>query len=220
MVAPDTTVGAPEIELILFDLGGVLVELSGVATMLGWLGQTLTVEDLWRRWLLSPAVRRFEQGHCMASEFARAVVEEFGLPISADEFLRAFTGWPRSLYPGVIPLLEFLRDSYTLACFSNNNALHWEHICTNLGLGRYFAQQFPSHLTGYMKPDRDAFVFVLGELHRAPERILFLDDNSLNVDAALRVGMRARRTSGVSEVVAALTEYGIALPASLRQRYD
>jgi len=36
------------------------------------------------------------------------MILEFGLPVTAAEFITAFTGWPRGLYPGTIPLLESL----------------------------------------------------------------------------------------------------------------
>lgn len=203
-----------QIDVIMFDLGGVLVELAGVPTMLRWLDHTLGVEDLWRRWLLSPAVRRFERGQGTAEAFAHAVIHEFALPVSAEVFLGEFTGWPRNLYPGVLPLLDVLRSSYTLACFSNNNALHWDRICTGMGLGAYFTHRFSSHLIGHLKPDREAFTFVLATLGCAPRHVLFLDDNRLNIDAARAVGINARRTVGFAEVPAALAENGITLPTS------
>jgi hypothetical protein len=54
-------------EVILFDLGGVLIELSGISTMLAWIGPTMTIEELWRRWLTSPGVRLFESGRISAA---------------------------------------------------------------------------------------------------------------------------------------------------------
>ncbi len=204
-----------ELEVILFDLGGVLVELAGVPTMLAWLNHGLSAEELWRRWLLSPAVRRFEQGQGTAQEFAHGVINEFALPVTAEEFLVEFTAWPRGLYAGVIPLLRLLQPTHTLACFSNTNALHWDRICTGMGVGAYFAHHFASHLTGQLKPDRDAFEFVLAALGCPPRRVLFLDDNRLNIDTALAVGMQARRTDGFPAVLEALAAYGITLPPGL-----
>lgn len=54
--------------LVLFDVGGVLVELSGIEVMLGWLGRSTPVDELWRRWLHSESVRRFETGRIDADE--------------------------------------------------------------------------------------------------------------------------------------------------------
>ena len=42
-----------ELRVVLFDVGGVLVELSGIQTMHTWLGNRLTDRQLWARWLLA-----------------------------------------------------------------------------------------------------------------------------------------------------------------------
>ncbi len=39
------------IRVVLFDVGGVLVQLSGVATVLGWVADRWTPAELWQRWL-------------------------------------------------------------------------------------------------------------------------------------------------------------------------
>ena len=46
------------VDAILFDLGGVLIELAGVEQMLAWCPDLDGIDDLWRKWLRSPAVRR------------------------------------------------------------------------------------------------------------------------------------------------------------------
>lgn len=48
---------ADKIQVALFDLGGVLVELRGVPTMLAWLDHRVSLEELWKLWLSSPTVR-------------------------------------------------------------------------------------------------------------------------------------------------------------------
>jgi len=42
-----------DIRVLLFDVGGVLVQLGGVEAMLEWLGHGISVDELWRRWLQS-----------------------------------------------------------------------------------------------------------------------------------------------------------------------
>ena len=60
----------PDIRVVLFDVGGVLVELSGVATLLDWLDHRITAQELWSLWLHSPSVRAFETGRVDAGQFA------------------------------------------------------------------------------------------------------------------------------------------------------
>jgi hypothetical protein len=86
--------------VLLFDVGGVLVQLSGVETMLRWMGESATSDEMWRMWLQSTPVREFERGRIGAEEFAAGVTTEFQLPVDAQQFLASFTGWVTGLYPG------------------------------------------------------------------------------------------------------------------------
>jgi beta-phosphoglucomutase-like phosphatase (HAD superfamily) len=65
--------------VVLFDVGGVLVELSGVATLLGWLDHRLTIQQLWSHWLHSPSVRAFETGRIDERQFAAGMLAELRL---------------------------------------------------------------------------------------------------------------------------------------------
>src|ERR1700690_2782274 len=109
--AMKTNGAATDISVLLFDVGGVLVELSGVETMLGWLGGGggggggVTTDELWRMWLQSKSVRDFETGRVTADEFAAGVIEEFRLPVGRQQFLTSFTGWPTGLFPGTLEML-------------------------------------------------------------------------------------------------------------------
>ncbi len=49
-----------EIRVVLFDVGGLLVELSGLAMLLSWLGHRATAEQVRTLWLTSRIVRSFE----------------------------------------------------------------------------------------------------------------------------------------------------------------
>ena len=195
--------------VLLFDVGGVLVQLSGVKTMLEWMGETATSEEMWHMWLHSTPVREFERGRMGAAEFAAAVTTEFRLPVQPQEFLDSFTGWVTGLYPGTLEMLAQIPNSYQRAVLSNSNVLHWTRVIDDLRLGAAFEHQFVSHLTGRIKPDADAFQGVVESLGCRPKDVLFLDDNILNVEAAKRFGMQAIRVQGIGETRAALIERGI-----------
>ena len=187
-----------EIRIVLFDIGGVLVELSGVTTTLAWMGGTLLPQELWKRWLTSPATRAFETGKTTPEIFAEQVIAELALPVNSNEFLREFTYWPRGLFPGALELVARIPKHYTRATLSNTNALHWPRCMKEMHLAEAFDHHFASHLTGKVKPDEAAFEFVIRALNCAPKEILFLDDNELNVDAARRIGIRAFQVNGVA----------------------
>jgi FMN phosphatase YigB (HAD superfamily) len=139
-----------QFDVLLFDLGGVLIELTGVAQMIAWTG-IADNEELWRRWLTSPSVRGFETGRTTADEFAAAMCLEFALPVAAAEFMAEFAMWPRHVFPGGHELLGALASRHRLAALSNNNAVHWERISRDMGLGGYFSASFLSHEIGLIK---------------------------------------------------------------------
>lgn len=196
-------------DVILFDLGGVLIELTGVPVMLEWTRGRFTEDQLWKRWLSSPAVRAFESGRSTPEQFSGAMVAEFGLPVSTTAFLDEFLLWPRRTYPGTRALLRTLADRYTLASLSNISAMHWERISNEMDLPPCFNSNFPSFKTGYVKPDREAYINALDTLGCQPERVLFMDDNAANVNAARAVGMTAFTVAGLPGVEAVLRSVNV-----------
>jgi putative hydrolase of the HAD superfamily len=200
---------ADKIELVLFDLGGVLVELHGVSTMLAWMGNTVQVDELWKLWLTSPVVREFETGRTAPNDFADRIIREMTLPVGRKEFLDAFSGWLQGLYPGAMELVRSVPERFTRATLSNTNVLHWDRMMTEFELENEFHRHFASHLTVRIKPDPDAFQFVAETMGCKPSAVFFIDDNSLNVEAARKVGMHAAQTKGPTEARQALVEAGI-----------
>jgi glucose-1-phosphatase len=197
------------IRVVLFDVGGVLVQLSGVATVLGWVADRWTPAELWQRWLRSPAVRAFETGRCDADTFAADLVAELELGVEPALFLESFAGWPSGLYPGVSELVCRIPAHITRALLSNSNTLHWGRVIDDFGLGALFEHRFVSHLTGRIKPDPDAFEHVVSTLGCDAASIFFLDDNLMNVDAARAIGMQGAVVSGISGAEQALRQVGI-----------
>ncbi len=195
---------AQPFDVILFDLGGVLIELTGVPVMLAWTRGRFTEDQLWERWLSSPAVRKFESGKSTPEQFGGAMVAEFELAVSTETFLDEFLYWPRRTYPGTRTLLRKLSDGHTLASLSNISEMHWERICNEMDLAPYFNINFPSFKTGYVKPDKEAYINALAALECPPERVLFMDDNAANVDTARTLGMTAFTVDGLTGVEAVL----------------
>jgi len=197
------------IRVVLFDLGGVLVELSGVAALLAWMNNRLSAEELFMMWLRSPAVRSFERGQASPKVFAEQLIKEMGLPVEGQQFLTEFTGWAKDLFPGARELVRRVPRSYVRASLCNTNMLHWPRLMDEMMLSDAFDHHFASHLIGKIKPDDDAFQHVMDTLDCRPSEILFLDDNQINVDAAQRLRIHAVQVRGVQEAERALVQAGV-----------
>ncbi len=183
-------------DVLLFDLGGVIVELAGMPAFRAWLPRGMSDEEIWERWIRSPAVRSFESGNSSAEAFASGVIAEFGLAVEPHSFLAEFEQWARAPFPGALDLLDQLRGRFQLACFSNTNAMHWPRFLGEMGLGEAFHAHFASHELGVLKPDREAYELVVRALGCPAERVLFLDDVAINVEGARDAGLAAHRVQG------------------------
>jgi putative hydrolase of the HAD superfamily len=202
-------VDTESIDVVLFDLGGVLFDFGGVGPMKELAGIE-SDDELWRRWLTCRWVRCFERGHCSEEDFARGVVGDWGLPVKPKTFLDAFRSWPGGPLPGAETLLWSVQRTVPAGCLSNTNALHWQdHLARWPIFLHAFDFQFLSFELGYVKPDRDLFDHVARLLPSAPRRVLFLDDNSVNVEGAAAAGFTALQVRGVDEARQALVAMGV-----------
>lgn len=196
----------PGIEVVVFDLGGVLLRLNEARSTFG-----LEQDDstFIQTWLMSESVRAFERGDIGEIEFAGRVRDEFELPYDGHEFLRRFRDWPDALYPGVTDLLDQIPGSAGTALLSNTNSVHWYHGDIDAALRPRIDHIFLSFETGLLKPDQDAFIQITRQLHCVPGKILLLDDNPLNITAAAQLGFITRLTRSMDDLRTALAEHSL-----------
>jgi glucose-1-phosphatase len=196
-----------DFDYVLFDLGGVLIEVGGVRAM-GDLAGIADDREVWRRWLTCRWVREFERGRCTVAEFADGVVADWELTIGAEEFAEAFRLWTGSLFDGARELVDETRLQVRTGCLSNSNALQWsEYVRT--GITEHLDLLFLSHELDLIKPDPEIFEHVLAVTRSPGDRLLFLDDNELNVVAARAAGITAVEVRGVAEAREALLDFGV-----------
>ncbi len=197
----------PGIDVVLFDLGGVLIDFSGVDRMRVLAGLD-HADEVWRRWLACDWVRAFERGGCSADDFASGVIDDWGLSIEPAELLAEFSGWVGAALPGAEELVAQTRRSRPTGCLSNTNALHWA-AWQRWPFLDDFDHRFLSFQLGAVKPDAELFDAVAERLPVPPGSVLFVDDNQINVDGARSCGFRAERAQGPAEARAVLETYGV-----------
>ena len=195
--------------VVLFDIGGVLIELSGLSKMLSWLENRVTVEQVYTLWLTSPNVRAFETGRMEPEVFAERIIAELQLPVGKEEFLTEFCTWSLKRLPGAVELVNRVPKVFVRATLCNTNALHWPALLQQEELLAGFDHHFASHLIGKIKPDAEAFEHVVDTLGCKPSEILFLDDSRLNVDGAKEAGITAFQVRGPVEAEEVLRSQGV-----------
>ncbi len=199
--APRALAGA---KVVLFDLGGVLVEFVGVEAVRSLMAEDPGPEGARAMWIDSAANKAFETGAISADAFAEAFVREWRIDMAPSDFLAIYAGWTTRLLPGVAELLKDLRPHVRLACLSNTNACHWERMIDGFELGAMLDACYASHLLGVMKPEAEAFRRVTASLDVPPGDVIFFDDGPANVAGAKAAGLRAHRADGPADIRRAL----------------
>lgn len=202
------TAGESEIQAVLFDLGGVVVEVNDMAAALREAG-VVDHETFMQTWLHCPAVRDFESGRSDIETFAQGVIENQNLSVTPEAFLDAFEAWPKGLFPSIKALIAEVRQRVVVGCLSNTNPIHWPMFAAELDDGAIFDHPIVSYQIGLMKPDREIFDYAIEQVGLPAETILFLDDHPTNVTAARGVGLRAERVFGPDTAREALVAHGV-----------
>lgn len=75
-----------------------------------------------------------------------------------------------------------------------------------MDLESYFEETFLSFKMGIVKPDLAAYRVAIDRFNVKPERIFFVDDNLINVEAAWKLGLKADCVKGFEELEACLMQ--------------
>ena len=183
---------------IIFDLGGVLIELGKMPIPESYFGNGNWVTL--KEWFSSPIAHEFEQGKVSAEFLASKFIDQFELNISIDVFIELFSLWPQRVNPGAKELLIELAKKYQLSVLSNCNVIHWPLMDNKFHILRYFHNKFSSHLIGLTKPDISIYEHVLEKLNTSPSSVLFFDDNQKNIGAANSIGIKSVLVNGTQEI--------------------
>lgn len=197
----------PSFDAVVFDLGGVILDLSGLRRFLDRHG--MKVCDFFQRALSSGAHQSFERGDLDSEQYAEAFLAEAGLDLDPQVFLEEFAQWPGALIPGAAELVADVRAVATTGTLSNTNVVHWTTEFNTATVLPMFDRHFPSYQLGLAKPDPAIFRSVVDQLGTESGRVAFFDDNQVNVDAAVSVGMEAHRVDGPDAARRVLTGLGL-----------
>lgn len=181
-----------EIDALLFDFGGVLIEIDFDRVFARWAqlaGVGLT--QMKERFDHGEAYQRHERGEIDIAEYFASLRADLRIDLSDEDFA---DGWGKVFGPEIAPtvaLLPRLAARTPIHLFSNTNTTHYNYWSARYQEAlRPLGRRFISSEMGLRKPEREAFEHVARALDVPPERILFFDDTQANVDGARAAGVR------------------------------
>jgi epoxide hydrolase-like predicted phosphatase len=185
------------IKNVIFDLGGVIINLSVEKTHQAFasLGKA-SLDEIKQKVQQGDFFRQYEMGLVSDHDFRHYLRMNLNINARDEEIDKAWNAMLLDIPPERIRLLEQLRGKYRLFLLSNTNNIHLQcfnekvyRITGHKALDVYFERAFYSHQVKLAKPDVAIYQYVLstGSLH--PAETLFLDDNPDNILGANQAGI-------------------------------
>jgi putative hydrolase of the HAD superfamily len=186
------------IQNIIFDLGGVFIEIDYPKTERAFIELGVTnFNEFYNQHHASDLFEKLETGKVSPEEFYQAFREKTETILPDDEIKTAWNAMLGKFYPEHLKLLEEVRHQYKIYLFSNTNIVHYDAFqkiyrdqTGNKNFDDYFITAYYSHDLGLRKPYPEAFKAVLKKENLVAEETLFVDDTFKNIEGAKEAGLQ------------------------------
>lgn len=198
---------------IIFDMGGVLVDLDLQACRdafkenLGF----YEIDEILDPWHQKGIIGDMESGLIGADEFRSYVLEHSRPGARPEEVDEALGKILVGIEPSKVDMLRRLSETYDLYMLSNNNPIalkRSEKIFEEAGfnMNEDFRKCYISCHMKMLKPSEEFFKAVMADIGIPSSEMLFIDDSKANVDAAVEAGLPAVWYSPGSDLAALIEE--------------
>ena len=195
-----------KIKSIIFDLGGVLLNISYRKTItefdrLGVKNSSLFYSKRSQKKLFN----LLETGEISEINFIDAVKKEC-TNATSNEIRIAWNSMLLDLPQKRIAVLKNLKFKYKLYLLSNTNVIHIQAFKDYLGKEKYteflnlFDKVYYSHEIGFRKPDPESFNLILEENDLIARQVLFIDDSDQHIVGAKNLGIQTHHLTNGQEI--------------------
>ena len=191
-----------QVEVILFDLGNVVIEIDFSKVIAEWQKSSGKKNiNVSKDSILGSANEKYERGEISTAQFIESLKKELDLDITYEEVLK---GWNKIFvgeYSGIRDNIARLVSKYPLYIFSNTSISHAEFWRKEYSeILKNFKKIFTSFELGMRKPEKESFLEVCSQIDVLPEKILFFDDTEENIVAANELGMNAVKVGSIQDI--------------------
>jgi glucose-1-phosphatase len=189
-----------QIKNLIFDLGGVILDLSVDHTLQAFSDLSgLEKDKVQKTFHSEKGFELYEKGLMDDRTFRDFVRMVYNIQHSDEALDKSWNAMLRGIPVKKLDLLLKLQKSYRVFLLSNTNNIHINYIHGEMLpsivggdrlLDDYFHKAYYSHVMKKRKPDAEIFEQVLDENNLVPEQTLFLDDNFQNIEGANALGIK------------------------------
>ena len=183
------------IKAIIFDVGGVILDLSSketlnIPTSLSVLFNIST--DKARKIWTGYDRKRLLTGKDTPNEFLQIVVKKLKVKKNTKSLLDKWTTLSlkeKDCYNWqLLDYIKDLRENFKVYILSDTVNVAQDDELTR-DIKSRFDGYFVSYEQGFIKPDKEVFVNILSKTNLKPEECIFIDDTFINVISAKRLGI-------------------------------
>ncbi|TFB11421.1 HAD family phosphatase [Candidatus Marinimicrobia bacterium MT.SAG.2] len=200
------------IEVIVFDLGGVIVNVNFKSPLGKLFDNSGAVSNTSKdESNFSKLLRQYDMGIISAGDFHEKIIDHLDIELSFDEFIRASNDAIEAGDDGIESIVNSLSKKYKLAILSNTNPVHYEYIKEKYLIIELFDHILLSYEMGTVKPDAAAYEKLIKTTSVLPSQHLFIDDRIENICAAKEIGMDGIHYISIENLRMELKNRGIIL---------
>jgi putative hydrolase of the HAD superfamily len=188
---------SPQIENIIFDLGGVIINIDYQKTIDAFIELGIkNFHNIFSQASQNKTFDKLDIGELSNTDFYTKIKILFPKPISEQEIENAWNAMLLDIPPRRIALLKKLKKKHKLFLLSNTNAIHFPVFQKQLKkqegllLEDLFDKTYYSHKIGMRKPDKEVFQLILNENNILAEKTLFIDDSEQHILGAKKLGIK------------------------------
>ncbi len=200
------------IKTLLFDLGGVIINLHVEKTIEAFAELSGKSEsEVAEKYASADYFRSFEIGQISEKQFREALRLDLGIQVADEEMDEAWNAMLGDIPASRIEQIKRLKENYHCVVLSNTNAIHEKCFHKILEkahgynhLNQLFHQVHFSHELQLRKPNEDIYLKVLQVQETDACDILFLDDTFPNLLTAEKLAyqtLHIPRNQGFSELL-------------------
>jgi putative hydrolase of the HAD superfamily len=185
------------ISTLIFDLGGVIVDLDLAKCIQNFKELGLeNIEQYLSNFGQKDFFMQFEKGQIGIPAFRNEIRKLAGIELTDAQIDKAWCSFLTQIPVEKLHLLSELKKKYRLLLLSNTNPLHIETAVaaefskTGKTMQDFFDKCYLSYEMGMVKPDVEIFKALLADAQVKAEECLFLDDGKKNIDTAAALGIQ------------------------------
>jgi len=205
-----------EIKHILFDLGGVLLNIDYQLTEDAFKNLGLIdFDEIYSQARQEGLFDDFEIGRVGKNDFIKSLSDKMQTEVSESNIMNAWNAMLLDFPIERIEMLEFLTKKYDVSLLSNTNEIHYEAFMYlfeeshKRSFNELFKSTYYSHLIGMRKPDKEVFLHIIEKEGLKAEELLFIDDSVQHVEGARKLEIQSLFLEKGDDIVSLLHRSGI-----------